>query len=307
MSRQSCTPSNEEAKATMHSHRAVLLVDANREIAELASSIFPSDQWSVKNVPSNAAALQAVRDGRFDIVLTSEKTGAREDVDLLRRIRRIHPHTRVIILADQGASADVIGAIRENAFSYFTAPFAMDQLKDMVQIAMEAPPWDDGIELRAATPLWIQLFARCDFTTADRLIQFINEIADDLPHQEKSDLATAFREMLLNAIEHGGHFNPEEYVEIQYLRSGRAVSCRIRDPGKGFSLEEIPHAAISNPPEHPFQHLEHREKQGLRPGGLGVLITRQLVDELIYNEKGNEVILIKYLDGARTGEATGSG
>jgi len=34
---------------------------------------------------------------------------------------------------------------------------------------------------------------------------------------------------------------------------------------------------------------------GLRPGGLGLMMTRALVDELIYNEKRNEVILVKYL------------
>jgi hypothetical protein len=34
---------------------------------------------------------------------------------------------------------------------------------------------------------------------------------------------------------------------------------------------------------------------GLRPGGLGLMMTRALVDELIYNEKRNEVVLVKYL------------
>ena len=37
-------------------------------------------------------------------------------------------------------------------------------------------------------------------------------------------------------------------------------------------------------------------RQGLRPGGLGLLMTRALVDELIYNETRNEVVFIKYLD-----------
>jgi anti-sigma regulatory factor (Ser/Thr protein kinase) len=41
------------------------------------------------------------------------------------------------------------------------------------------------------------------------------------------------------------------------------------------------------------------EQVGLRPGGYGVLLARQLVDELLYNEKGNEVLLVKYLDRAR--------
>ncbi|MEO8595671.1 MAG: ATP-binding protein [Candidatus Solibacter sp.] len=290
----------------MYSQRFALIVDADREIAALVSSVFSADQWSVTHVPSNAAALASVQSCRFDIVLTSEKTGGAEDADLLRRIRRIHPHTRVIILAREGAPANVIDAMRESAFSYFTAPFELDELKHMLQIAMDAPPWDDGIELKAATPTWLQLFARCELTTADRLVHFVHEIGEGLSEQERSELGMAFREMLLNAIEHGGHFDPKEYVEITYLRSRRAVSCRIRDPGPGFSLAEIPHAAIANPPEDPFQHLAHREEQGLRPGGLGVLITRHSVNELIYNEKGNEVILIKYLDAEPTDEVRGS-
>lgn len=34
---------------------------------------------------------------------------------------------------------------------------------------------------------------------------------------------------------------------------------------------------------------------GLRPGGLRLLATRGSVDQMIYNEVGNEVLLIKYL------------
>jgi len=39
-----------------------------------------------------------------------------------------------------------------------------------------------------------------------------------------------------------------------------------------------------------------REEKGLRPGGFGMLLAKKFVDELIYNEKGNEVLLVKYLD-----------
>jgi hypothetical protein len=35
----------------------------------------------------------------------------------------------------------------------------------------------------------------------------------------------------------------------------------------------------------------------LRPGGFGILLAKHIVDELIYGESGNDVILIKYLDG----------
>ena len=52
----------------------------------------------------------------------------------------------------------------------------------------------------------------------------------------------------------------------------------------------------ANSPDDPIAHALVREEQGLRPGGLGLVMTRALVDELIYNEARNEVVFIKYLD-----------
>ena len=280
----------------MNSPKAILLVDASPEIAALISEVVSSLPWNVETVSSAEDALALIQTRRFEIVITSEKTCAEEDLDLLRRIRRVHPHTRVIILTPAGTPAGVVAAIRENAFGLFSAPFVLDQLKALLQRALDTPPWDDGIELESATPAWIRLFARCDYATADRLVQFVNEIGADLLLDERTNLSAAFREMLLNAMEHGGHFDPNEYIEISYLRTERAISCRIRDPGKGFSLNEIPHSAVSHPPETPWAHVVHREAQGLRPGGYGILLARNFVDEVIYNEKGNEVILIKYVD-----------
>ena len=74
------------------------------------------------------------------------------------------------------------------------------------------------------------------------------------------------------------------------------MMCRVKDPGEGFSLEELKHAALNNPPDNPFCHMSERETQGIRPGGFGILMAKKLVDELLYNEQGNEVLLVKYLD-----------
>jgi anti-sigma regulatory factor (Ser/Thr protein kinase) len=71
---------------------------------------------------------------------------------------------------------------------------------------------------------------------------------------------------------------------------------RIADPGEGFDIDRLAHAAISNPDDDPMGHDRVREELGLRPGGLGLVMTRALVDEVIYNEKRNEVVLVKYLD-----------
>ncbi len=277
------------------SAKAALVVDADPQVETVLASTLSPESWSIQHAPDNRAALAMAEARSFDLVLTSEKTSGKEDVSLLRKIRRVRPHTRLIILTDQTTPADVIASMRERAFSYFSKPFESDALAEMIRYAAEGPCWDEGIEVLSATPAWIRIVASCDLKTAERLVRFINEIAD-LPEDEKNAVATAFREILMNAIEHGGRFDPKEYVEISYIHARHMVMCRVKDPGKGFSLDELKHAAVSNPPEDPVRHMTYREEHGLRPGGFGVLMTRKLVDELIYSEKGNDVILIKYLD-----------
>ena len=51
--------------------------------------------------------------------------------------------------------------------------------------------------------------------------------------------------------------------------------------------------------DDPLRRVALREELGMRPGGFGVLLAQQLVDELIYGQDGNEVLLIKYLDSAK--------
>lgn len=279
--------------------RRALLVDADPRVEEIFRTAFRPGEWTVEHAEDNLAALAAAQARPFDLILTSEKTSGCEDVMLLRKLRLIRPHTRLIILADESTPHDVIASMRERAFSYFSKPFEIDAPADMIRLAAEGPSWDDGIEVISATPGWIRIMARCEVRTADRLLHFLNEIAE-LPDEERCALAMASREMLLNAIEHGAKLDPNKYLELSYVRAKHMVMCRVKDPGDGFTLDEIPHAAVANPEDDPIQHVRYRQTQGMRPGGFGVLLAQKLVDELIYNHEGNEVLLVKYLNPGMT-------
>ena len=280
-------------------HRLALLVEGDSEIEGALRELLEPEGWQIVLTANHAAALEQVKLRQFSLIVTAGRTSGADDLELLRKMRRFHSHTRMIIVTDESTPEDALDSMRERAFSYFAKPFSIESFKEMVAIAMSSPCWDDGIEVASATPDWINLFVRCDPHTADRLLQFMREIAD-LPEKELHDAGVAFREMLLNAMEHGGHFDPNQYVEISYMRTRKLVACRIKDPGEGFSLEELKHAALANPPEDPLRHASLREELGLRPGGYGLLLARHLVDELLHNEQGNEVFLVKYLEQART-------
>lgn len=272
-----------------------LLVDADPGMTAVIEDALARKGWTIVHAPNNQAVLEMVSKRYFDVIVTDEKSTAQVDIELLRKIRRAHPHVRMIIVADGTTPADVVSSLRAQAFSIFSWPLSLDTLAEMIQRAVEEPAWDDGIEVVSATPAWLRLTVRCDLRTAERLVQFLRELSE-LAEPEQTDVATAFREILINAMEHGGGFDPQQYVEIGYVRTRRAVICRVKDPGKGFSLEELKHAAISNPADDPIRHMVVREAQGLRPGGLGLMLTKHLVDEVIYGEQGNDVLLIKYLN-----------
>jgi len=279
--------------------KTALLVTSGSDVDELLTGVLVSDGWSIHGAVDNQHALALAATEPFELIITGRRTLGPEDVELLHKIRGARPHLRLIILTDKWTPGDVIAAMREGAFSYFTAPFQARELAEMVREAMASPCWDDGIEVLSGTPAWVSLAARCDMSTANRLVQFLRAAKDpSIPEADREAIVTAFKEILVNAMEHGGHFDPSQYVEISFVHVRRAVACRIKDPGQGFSLEELRHAAINSPAGDLFRHVAVRETQGLRPGGFGLLLAKKLVDELIYNERGNDVLLVKYIDPA---------
>jgi anti-sigma regulatory factor (Ser/Thr protein kinase)/ActR/RegA family two-component response regulator len=250
--------------------------------------------YEVETVQGEADALRCLREKSFDLVLTNPTSPVGKDLALLKEMRLIRPGLRTIVLAPAATPEEIIAVLRAKVFACFTQPFAQEEIIAMVARALEETNWRDGIDVLSAQRDWIALRVSCRLLTAERLVRFMTELRSDLPDPERGNLITAFREILLNAMEHGAGFDSEKVIEVAAVRTDRAIVYHFRDPGPGFHRETLSHAAIANPPEDPLGHVERRAAQGLRPGGFGILIAAQLVDELTYNEAGNEVLLIKH-------------
>jgi anti-sigma regulatory factor (Ser/Thr protein kinase) len=244
---------------------------------------------TVDQADTVATGLDRLRESAYDVVVAEL-----DDTEALKSLRAARPASRLVLIADRSTPGAVIEAMRQDAYCYFSRPFDMDLAAGIIRQALEALGFEDDIELLSALPEYLMLRLRCALDTADRLVQFCREIPVDLPEEEKLSVADAFREMLLNAIEHGGKLNPKDWVKVARVRTGRTLVYYIQDPGEGFQRNALAHAASAQ--GDPIAHVEVRMDQGMRPGGFGILITSQLVDEVLYNEQGNEVILIKYLD-----------
>ena len=191
----------------------------------------------------------------------------------------------------------LLRSFRGQAHWFLRKPFPPKRIVEVVNDVLRASAAASlPIEVVSARPEWLELVAPCSLEVAERVQDFVMQLDAKLPDDVRESVAQAFRELLSNAVEWGGHLDPTRTVRISCLRSKRMLLYRIADPGEGFDIDHLAHAAISNADDDPLGHDRVREEMGLRPGGLGLVMTRAMVDEVIYNEKRNEVVLVKYLD-----------
>jgi PAS domain S-box-containing protein len=170
------------------------------------------------------------------------------------------------------------------------------EVRDLLNLVQDAlhTSGAQSIEVISAQPHWMELLVPCTREAVDKIGTVVERLCEDLPEDVRDSVASAFTELLLNAVEWGGQLDPNRKVRIAYLRTKRMLMYRIADPGPGFTFDNLKHSALAHPDE-PFEHMRIREEQGLRPGGFGLLMVKAKVDELVYNEKHNEVVFIKYL------------
>jgi CheY-like chemotaxis protein len=273
----------------------ILVVDDDRTTLRMLRLQLEGAGYGVETARDGAAALAKLARTRFDLVLLDVWMPGMDGLEVLSRLRGAPSRPRVVVMTADDAPRTLLRAVREHAFRYVTKPVEPAELTAVVASVL-AQPDVRPIEVVSAKPDLVELLVPCDRDAATRIQEFLSQLDSDLPEGVRADVGQAFRELLMNAIEWGGRLDPAQTVRIAYLRARRMLLYRIADPGQGFSFRDLTHAAVNNPPGDPIEHTAVREEKGLRPGGFGLLMTRQAVDELLYNEAHNEVVFVKYLD-----------
>jgi DNA-binding response OmpR family regulator len=274
-------------------HR-LLIVDDDPAIHELVHAMLADTDWEAESASNGEAALARLQTQSYGLLLADILMPGMDGLALLSQLRVHYPDIPVVMMTVRNTSEHILGSLQREAASYIAKPFSRDALLTALRGALIVSVGDDDVKILSDKPDWISLEVRCRIATADRLTQFVRELPSDLDADHREQIAFAFRELLINAIEHGGHLDPRKTVFLSYIRTARSIVYYFRDPGEGFSLDKLAHAAVSTP-EDPLRHVQLRSEMGIRPGGFGLLMTKNFADELIYSGKGNEVLFIKYL------------
>jgi FixJ family two-component response regulator/anti-sigma regulatory factor (Ser/Thr protein kinase) len=276
-------------------HADLLVVDDDDATRRGLSQLLANAGFTVDDASDGAEALNKINSNTYSVVLLDIQLPGIGGLDILARCTAKRNPSKVVVITGVDTTETVLSALRGQAYDFLPKPIDPSRLVDIVKRALSTGRDVARIEVMSARPEWVELLVPCTRDAADRIQSFLQQLETDLPDDLRDSVGLAFRELLLNGIEWGGQLNPAQKVRVACLRTRRMLLYRIADPGPGFTFDELSHAAVHHAPGT-IAHDVVRQEKGLRPGGLGLVLIRAIADELIYNERQNEVVFVKYLD-----------
>jgi DNA-binding response OmpR family regulator len=275
-----------------------LIVEDHPEQAGLVARILRMRDFEPIVAEDGTTGLRLARKHQPDVLLLDLMLPDINGFDVCRQLR-MDRETMLIPVVMLTALNDMqhrVHGFRVGANAYLTKPYGVGELFEAITAARA---WRTSMEHRSLQGE-VSVELNSEITLLKDLNDFLMHVCQTTPlsSEQVMQLRQAVMEMAHNAIEWGNQHQSDRLVKIIYRVHQNYLEIVVRDQGPGFDRSNLPHAALA---DDPFTHLDVREKLGLRAGGFGLLICQGMVDEMSYNDQGNEVTLIK-----RFGSAEGS-
>ncbi len=277
--------------------RAVLIVEDDEDQNEMLAQIVGRRGFDVVQTYNGKDGVDSARTHPPDLLLLDLMLPDINGFEVCESLRASRDTNLIpIVMATQLTDSNHrLRGFRVGANAYVVKPYTREQIYEAIDDALA---WKEEITRG-------QVEGEISFDISSEL-EFLVEVNDllsrlflltPLDDTSAGQIRRALLEMGQNAIEWGNKNQVDKLVKITYRLHPDRVTLIIRDQGGGFNPKNLPHAASE---DSPVEHVPIREVLGLREGGFGILISRGLVDEMHYNEPGNEVTIVKRFAPRRT-------
>jgi DNA-binding response OmpR family regulator len=271
--------------------RKALIVDDEQELGQLLAELMRRWGFEPTVLTEGKDAVEWARREMPEVILLDLMLPDIDGYSICETLKLERETNRIPIIMTTALSGheDKVRGLQVGADRYVTKPFTADQLHEAIRDALV---WQDELA-KHGTEGAVRFHLQSDTQYLEELNHLLGSLFlfSGLTPPQIRQLTTAVRELGTNAIEWGHQKQADRIVTVDYRIDPEKVTIDIKDTGPGFNPQNMPHAAQ---PDDPVRHMMVRETLGIREGGFGILLSRGLVDELTYNEKGNEVRLVKY-------------
>src|ERR1043166_6025145 len=126
----------------------ILIVEDEAPVARQIASALTEDGHDPVVVHDGEAALNAVRNASFDLIVLDIRLPGIDGFQVLQRLRAQHLASRVVLLTARGAVDDRVTGLQLGADDYLPKPFAMRELVARVRALGRRYPEEPVMSLR---------------------------------------------------------------------------------------------------------------------------------------------------------------
>lgn len=266
-----------------------ICVLASEKLREILDSYLKELVWDVFYLPCNETSASLAVEFKPDCLLVDEWLQEFDGFELCKKIRELDKEELpILMILRESSTVEDIDVLRFGIDSVVT----FEQIKNIRQVIEEKLSLKKSIKKNEYVDGWVELEIDNDM----RFVKEIHELVEKLLARSNLNsslifkLEYSFKEMLQNAWEHGNHKDINKKIKVSYVLFDDRLIIKIVDEGGGFAVKEV-----DDPMADPLGVMRKRQQEGKRAGGWGIASVRKLMDELIFSEQGNIVLLVKYL------------
>lgn len=132
----------------------VLVVDDEYSVRELLEIMLDVDGYAVRSAESGRQALDAIREERFDLVITDIRMEPVNGLEVLKEVKAHSPGTVVIIISAYASTETAVEAMNEGAYDYLPKPFDMEEMRAVIRHALQSKGEMEHRETAKEGPLY---------------------------------------------------------------------------------------------------------------------------------------------------------
>lgn len=276
--------------------KTILVVEDEKPLARLLSDLLrKSGEYEVEVAYDGREALEKLEARKFsyDLVLTDLMMPRMSGDQLIAEALARKPSLGFVVLTANKSEEKVIRLLRLGALDYLVKPVKMEELLRTVRHAIDrarrTPADIGGMDVRSEVRGWVEITAPTHYEFIERFEKFTALLGQiPLSREDRENVRLAVAELGQNAVEWGNRGDASKFIHLSYCVFADRIIFKIEDEGEGFDPD-----ALRDPSVDPIAHLLAREQEGKRPGGYGIFLTRKIMDEVLYNTKGNVVLMTK--------------
>jgi two-component system response regulator PilR (NtrC family) len=200
----------------MSSRARILVVDDERSMQEFLEIFFRSEGYEVMTAGDLAGARLHLEGGDFDVVITDVQMPDGSGIDLLHHVHAQSPDTVVVVITAFASTETAIAAMKQGAYDYITKPFKVDELRIVVEKALEK-------KLLAAENRRLRTELRSherdrsivgNGAALQRVFELIAQVADAKANVLVTGESGTGKEMVARAIHQGGERREKPFVVV---------------------------------------------------------------------------------------------